>query len=223
MMPDIREPVTVGTKVSTTLYSRGVGYIYVIHGKAKPDTVRSLGRGVGQIGGSASYDIVFADASYSLRLPECILHGVQWKIYPRAQGFADTAMLAGLRAHADAVQAENERIAAEEEAAFNAEIEALRVDPAYAGLVQGDDGSGTVAAKNIRLLLKKAFPGIRFSVRKTDYGALVVRSEVRIDRAEIEAIRERFRSGCFNLESDCHTDHYTPWMRVFGHATYISV
>ena len=49
----------------------------------------------------------------------------------------------------------------------------LKADPAYAHLEQGsDEHSGKLAAANIRRELKKAYPGIKFSVRKEHYGSV---------------------------------------------------
>jgi len=222
-MRDLGEPVTVGTKVSTVLYNRGVGYICAVHGTPAPETVRTLPHGVVSTGGRASYDIVFEDGSYARQLPECILHGVQWKIYPHAQGFADAAMLADLHHHADAVLAEKARREAEATAAFDAEVEALRANPSYSDLIQGDEGCGRLAAKNIRTLMKKAFPKVKFSVRKTHYGSLHVSWKGDAPRHDVEAITNRFKTGYYDTQADCHTSKASPWSKVFGHADYISL
>ena len=62
---------------SSRLYGRGEGFVFAVHGEQRPDTVRSLCRGVGMTGGRAQYDIVFLSGSFSLGLPECILRRVQ--------------------------------------------------------------------------------------------------------------------------------------------------
>jgi Large polyvalent protein associated domain 30 len=84
-----REPIVVGTMVSTVLYNRGRGYVLAIHGSQRPETVQPRFGGTMMSGGSASFDIVFECGTYSRRLPEAILHGVQWTVFPRAKGFAD--------------------------------------------------------------------------------------------------------------------------------------
>jgi uncharacterized FlaG/YvyC family protein len=54
--------------------------------------------------------------------------------------------------------------------------ERASADPENAGLLTTATESNTtkLAAKNIRILLKKHFPGVKFSVRMRDYNALYV-------------------------------------------------
>ncbi|MBB2199890.1 hypothetical protein HLH44_21120, partial [Gluconacetobacter sp. 1c LMG 22058] len=94
------------------------------------------------------------------------------------------------------------------------EVARLRADTAHATLTQGDTGDGAIAAKNIRLLLKAAFPAVKFSVRKRHYGALTVSWADGPDSNAVEAVTDLFRTG--------HNGTSTPWMMVFGHAEYIS-
>ena len=206
-------PIEVGTMVSSILYNRGRGYVTKIHGEQRPDSVNRLPGTSVVAGGSARFDIVFESGCYSRLLPEAILHGVQWTIHDRDEGFADQEELAALCRRADEAIA---RQAAEAEAAqlaFDLEVARLRADTAHATLTQGDTGDGAIAAKNIRLLLKAAFPAVKFSVRKRDYGALTVSWADGPDSNAVEAVTDLFRSG--------HNGTATPWMMVFGHAEYI--
>ncbi|MBB2157352.1 hypothetical protein HLH33_13690 [Gluconacetobacter diazotrophicus] len=216
------EPIVVGTMVSTMLYNRGRGYVVAIHGSQRPETVQPRFGGIMMSGGSASFDIVFESGTYSRRLPEAILHGVQWTVYPRAKGFADQATLGHLCQKADAIAAQRKADAAAAQAAFDQKVAELQADPAHAALVQGDTGDGVIAAKNIRVLLKAAFPGVKFSVRKDHYGSLRVNWSDGPDARAVEDITDRFRSGHYDSHSDCHGSKTTPWMKVFGHADYIS-
>ncbi|MBB2157917.1 hypothetical protein HLH33_16685 [Gluconacetobacter diazotrophicus] len=216
------KPIVVGTMVSTSLYNRGRGYVLAIHGSQRPGTVRSLLGGPIVSGGSASFDIVFECGTYARKLPEAILHGVQWTVYPRAEGFADQVTLGQLCQKADAIAAQRKADAAAAQAAFDHEVAELQADPAHAALIQGDTGDGVIAAKNIRVLLKVAFPGVKFSVRKDHYGSLHVSWSDGPDARAVEDITDRFRSGHYDSHSDCHGSKTTPWMKVFGHADYIS-
>lgn len=218
-------PVQVGTRVYTHLYSRGAGIVMAVHGKESPTTVRSLSRGGAIVsGGSASYDIVFACGSISRRLPEAILRGVQWRI-DADKGLASPEEIAFLRTHAEEVEAEKVAAEARAKADHAAEVAALRVNPDYAHLEQGDDSSGTLAAKNIRRMLKKAFPKVKFSVRKSHYGSVTVRTEEELDETATEtlqAITSRFKSGYYDWQSDCHLTSNSPWQDVFGSSEYVS-
>ena len=206
-------PIEVGTMVSSILYNRGRGYVTRIQGVQRPDTVRRLSGTAIAAGGAATFDIVFESGSYSRLLPEAILHGVQWTIHDREEGFADQEQLAALCRHADEVIAQQRAQAEAAQEAFEQEIARLRADTAHAMLTQGDTGDGTIAAKNIRVLLKEAFPAVKFSVRKRHYGALTVSWADGPDSNAVEAITDLFRSG--------HDGNATPWMMVFGHAEYI--
>src|SRR5271167_1901854 len=72
--------IQVGTRIHSILYGGRDGVVYAIHGQQSPESVRSIG-GLIQTGGGADFDIVFDNGTESLRLPECILRGVQWRIY----------------------------------------------------------------------------------------------------------------------------------------------
>ncbi|AQS85917.1 MAG: hypothetical protein ABF876_09960 [Acetobacter aceti] len=179
-------PLIVGTMVSMILYNRGRGYVTAVYGEVGKTPVRSLaGRSI-MTGGSASFDIVFLTGQRSQRLPEAILRGVQWTVYAREDGFADADQLERLKTQADELAAEKCRKEAEAKASFDAEVERLRADPDVAHLKQGDEGSGTLAAANLRVLLKKRWPKTRFRIRKQHYGYLRVANRICIRAAGVD-------------------------------------
>lgn len=114
-------PIAVGTRVSTNLYNRGEGFVTAIHSEQRPGTVRSLGGGVAMTGGGAEFDIVFLSGSFTRRLPECILRGVQWRILDR---HGSEAEIAAAVANAEAVQQRQAAEAAAADAAHKAELAA---------------------------------------------------------------------------------------------------
>lgn len=72
-------------------------------------------------------------------------------------------------------QAKLRSSAAAAAAALAEEKAELLNNPRYQALARGDDEtSGTLAARNIRTELKTAFPGTRFSVRKSSHGSVQV-------------------------------------------------
>lgn len=216
-------PVMVGTMVSTILYNRGRGYVTAVYGEVGKTPVRSLaGRSI-MTGGSASFDIVFLTGERSQRLPEAILRGVQWTVYAREDGFADADELERLKTQAEEMAAVKAREKAEAKAAFDAEVERLSAAPDLAHLKQGDEGSGTLAAANLRVLLKKRWPKTRFRVRKQHYGSLIVSWESGPAETEVKEITDRFIGSGYDLMNDCRTIVTTPWNKVFGHADYISL
>ena len=159
MNREISTHIEIGTRIHSILYGGRDGVIYAIHGHQSPQSVRSLGGGVMMMGGSANFDIVFDNGTETRGLPECILRGVQWRIY------ADVARpeeIAVLREHATS-EGERKRLEAAEAAKkFAAEVEALRVDPRYSKLKKTgeNDGGGKLVAANLRIELKAAFPGV---------------------------------------------------------------
>ncbi|WP_336764422.1 LPD29 domain-containing protein [Asaia sp. VD9] len=219
-MSDTAHTLEVGTMVSTPLYDRGRGYITAIHGEQMPQTVKRIG-GLMGTGGNAHFDIIFEIGARSVRLPECIIHGPQWKIYPKEAGFAEAWRLAELEKLASDLEAAQLAKEREEEAAFARVVEALKADPAYADLEQGDDCDGALAAKNIRKLLKAAFKTTKFSVRKSEYGCIYVRWCGGPSEDQVSEITGRFKTGTFDHHSDCARQEDTPWSKSFGGAEYV--
>ena len=218
-----RPHVSIGTMVSTCLYNRGRGYVFNIHGEQRPETVRAWSQGVVSSGGRAEFDIVFDSGHISRRLPECILHGVQWTIFDPDAGFADADHIKKLLDHAEQIRLESEKQAQEKARIFAQEVEALKTSSEYVDLEQGTESGGVLAAKNIRKLLKKHFPATRFSVRKAHWGSLIVKWENGPETSEVEEWTSRFIDKEFDLQSDCHRYVSTPWTEVFGSVGYISL
>ena len=113
----------------------------------------------------------------------------------------------------------------EQEAAASraARIEALKTDPAYSHLSQGEDSySGKLAAKNIRVELKKAFPGVKFSVRKAHFGSIDIRFDYSLtDVQAVQEITGKYQRGSFNGMEDIYEDARPEWCAVFGGADYV--
>lgn len=212
--------IVVGTRVSTNLYNRGMGTIYEIHGEQRPESIRQIGGGVGAMGGNASYDIVFDCGSMSSKLPECILHGVQWTIYPEL--FTEDQINESL-AHASATLALANAAKSSAEVAYQLEVERLKTAPEYATLNQGDDKySGKLAATNIRIQLKLAFPKVKFSVRKRYHGSVDVEWTDGPTGEQVDAIIDTYKSGHFDGMIDLHSSKIYPFHVVFGGADYVS-
>ena len=111
MNREISAHIEVGTRIHSGLYGGRDGVVYAIHGNQSPESVRILG-GVMHMGGSANFDIVFDNGTETRGLPECILRGVQWRVY------ADVVRpeeIAFLREHA-ASEGERKRLEADEAA-----------------------------------------------------------------------------------------------------------
>jgi hypothetical protein len=82
-----------------------------------------------------------------------------------------------------------------------------------------------VAAKNIRIELKKAFPGIKFSVTSESFS---MGNAVRIHWtdgptiASVEKITDKYEAGSFDGMEDIYRYSPSTWTDAFGDAKYIS-
>ncbi|MEX8867738.1 LPD29 domain-containing protein, partial [Salmonella enterica] len=112
----------------------------------------------------------------------------------------------------------------EKQAAKNAASEAAEVNPDNALLLKVDKscGSAKTAVKNIRILLKKHFPGVKFSVRMPHYGSVYVSWEDAAPEDAINAVISRFKYGSFDGMTDCYNHHNNPFNDIFGGVDYIS-
>lgn len=210
--------ITIGTRVRTDLYARGHGTVFAIHGEQAPDQVRNFS-GVVAFGGRAHFDIVFDRGCLSLQLPECILRGVQWQILDEV---VDKATIAAALVHADAEQARRRADEAAAKASFDAEVARLRADEDFADLIQGcDTSSGKLAAKNIRIQLRRTFRGTKFSVRVRDHGSIDIEWSDGPTSAAVTAVIKPYQSGTFDGMEDIYRSAVSPWNSVFGGAKYV--
>lgn len=210
--------VEIGQRIYCALHHAGMGTVYGIRGTQSPRTIRTLLDGVGVMGGTAYFSVVF-DNGHCSEIPEAIARGIQWKIYAEK---VDAETIAAALAHAGEVKAEKEAAQAREKEAHAAAIETLRTQADLAHLAQLADGSGTTAAANIRKELKSAFPAVKFSVRKERYGSVLVSWTDGPTIARVEAITDRYVEGHFDGSDDCYKYERSPWTEVFGGARYIS-
>ena len=75
-------------------------------------------------------------------------------------------------------------------------------------------------ARNMRAELKRAFPGVRFSVRR-DRGSIRVGWTDGPTAAAVEAIADRFEHGKFDGMTDCYNYSRAPWSETFGGVDYV--
>ena len=192
--------ITVGTRVTCVLHYFGEGIVFDAVGVPAPDTVRELAGGAVTTGGNARYSVVFANGAVARDVSEAVILGVQWSI---REGVADAEEIAAALANAACVKAS--KASAEEMKAVRiaAEVAALKADPTHSKLVQGEDFySGKLAAKNIRQELKAAFPGVKFSVTKRDYGSVSVKWTDGPTVDQVDAITGKYKSGYYDPH-DC--------------------
>ena len=86
-------------------------------------------------------------------------------------------------------------------------------------------GSGPViAAKNLRVELKRAFPSVAFGVRTSKYSGGNSVTVSWIDgpnREQVEKIANKYAGGHFDGMTDSYEYKRSPWTEVFGEARYV--
>lgn len=89
-------------------------------------------------------------------------------------------------------------------------------------LVAGN--SYVVAAKNMRIELKAAFPGIKFSVQSKSYSggcSITVYWTDGPTTKQVEAIIDRYSAGSFDGMDDLYSYEHSAWTDAFGSAKYV--
>ena len=137
-----------------------------------------------------------------------------------------TLSLDELRARRQVVQSVTDQREARHQAKEDARQlanERASADPENAGLLTTATESNTtkLAAKNIRILLKKHFPGVKFSVRMRDYNALYVSWTDGPTKEAVEAITDKFEEGSVNSMEDIYEYNITGFHRVYGGVKYL--
>lgn len=87
-----------------------------------------------------------------------------------------------------------------------------------------NESSLTAAAKNIRIELKAAFPGVKFSVKSRRFSggdAIDVRWTDGPNTEQVDAIIDKYSAGSFDGMTDCYNYATSAWTIAFGDAKYV--
>lgn len=212
------QAVVIGQVVSTVLYNRGRGVVFAINGEQKPASVGSLS-GIVSYGGNATFDIAFESGKISRGLPESILHGRQWSIFPEIKTAAEIGRIVK-HAEAEVRREELEREAEEQQ--YRAECERLKTAPEYSSLSQDKKGAVQVTG-NIRKELKAKFPGVKFSVRKRSYDSVSVNWTDGPTEEQIKEITLKYRDSYFDGMQDMSVSCSSPFNEIYGGVGYVFV
>ena len=201
------KPINLGTRIHSILYGGRDGTVVAIHGEARPDSIINF-PGI-STGGNAEYDIAWDNGGRSMRVPECIARGAQWRLLDEPECPEQIpALLQMAIEHAEATR--------------RAEVEKeLAKAAAHQRMLQEHPELSTenTPAKNIRIQLKRAFPGIKFSVR-SDHGAIYISWTDGPTNDEVTRITCRYQAGHFDGMNDCYEyDHDRAW--PFGSVRYV--
>jgi hypothetical protein len=210
--------LSVGQRLHCALYGGKDGTVVAIHGSQSPESVGSLGGGFVQTGGNAYIDVIWDSGARSNKVPECIIRGVQWRIYDDIRSTdeildaIDNARRFDIRAIATAEG---------KAARFRAEREEHRANyPHLIAVADGQHSGGQLVAKNIRIELKRLFPGVKFSV-KSDYNSVSVSWTDGPADSQVRPIVKRHESGTFDSMTDCAGwDDENTFGQVFGECRF---
>ena len=110
--------------------------------------------------------------------------------------------------------------------AFSFEVKKLKTLPEFFHLKMIDSNNASVAvvvSSNIRLLLNKHFPTVKFSVKKTSYNSVSVRWEDGPRCEQVEEITSKLKSGYFNSMEDVYEYSESPFNAVYGGVNYVTL
>ncbi|WP_272662658.1 LPD29 domain-containing protein [Providencia sp. PROV111] len=212
--------LSVGQVVYTNLYNLGKGVIVNIHGEQKPQSIKNM-YNVMVTGGNAEFDIVFFNGNKTNRLPESILHSIQWKIEDEmVEQETIKSLIEKAEAHEQAEKAEEEQKHKE----FNQGVEFQKNNNQYSHLTQitsNSDKEVKIVGKNIRAELKKHFPKTKFSVRKQHHSTYHISWTDGPTVDEVESIINKYETSRFDSYTDYHYSENSPFNVVYGGADYV--
>jgi hypothetical protein len=212
----------VGQHVYSGLYGGKYGCITVIHGEQRPQSCESIGRGVGVTGGNATIDIVWLNGQESLGIPESLLRrSVQWNTYASVASPEELAEALVFLAFEKRNRA---AIGHAEQSAFERECIRLKGLDETRELVTAEVNSCSFkrAVVNIRKLLKKAWPKVKFSVRQSYYGSVHISWQDGPTVTQVDDKLVPFRGGHFDGMEDIYRHEVTAWNQLYGSADYIN-
>lgn len=104
--------------------------------------------------------------------------------------------------------------------------EAQKLRASHPELVPSGSGASAcvTAAKNIRIELKRAFPGIKFSVKSSSYwmgNSIDVAWTDGPTTKQVDAIIHKYSSGSFDGMTDCYNYESSVWTDAFGSSKYV--
>lgn len=217
--PNSALTVVIGTRVHSILHGGRNGIVYAIHGEQKAENCKVYS-GVMHTGGRAKFDIVFNNGTLSRDLPECILRGVQWRIYDEV---APTDEIAEALEHQAATAADKAAKATEAKTAFEIECARLMTAPEYAHLINKTAQDRNQLAKNMRKDLKLHFPGVKFSVRMDGHNSCTVEWTDGPTTKAVEEVARKYKAGSYDGMQEIYEYNRTPFKEIFGDVQYLSI
>ena len=158
------------------------------------------------------YDLANVEGESLSHTPGYILRSMPFRVLAEV-AHADEVLFASTAAVAK--RASDKR--AREQAELARKVAGEKLIAAHPWFKVGEDRK--TAAANMRIALKRAFPGVKFSVRMPT-GSMVYSIDVRWTggptRDEVRECVGDFQSSTFDGMTDGYVSHHTAWNDVFG-------
>ncbi len=171
-------------------------------------------RPAGPFNSVQTYDVALTDGR---EFRGSYLDGSRWQVLNQV---SDAAALDVLRAGVEAKKATDQANKTSAAQAFSQAVERVK-----AGNPHLQQGSGCViAAKNLRVELKRAFPGIAFSVRTSKFSggdSIDVTWTDGPAYVQVEKIANKYSGGTFDGMTDSYEYKDSPWTEAFGDTKYM--
>lgn len=208
--------IQVGTKISGGPYHHDVGVVTRYEPGAANCFV--IGRSMAPVSG---YVDVLWPTCESRHIPVEIVTSLPYRVH---DGLATDEEVAAVRAQLAVYQAEQKAKADKTTKSRAAERERLLAQ--YPHLLRPSEHESTLtcAAKNIRTLLKAAFPRTKFTVRTERYSggnSINVGWTDGPTTSEVKAITDRFQGGDFDGMTDSYDYRHSVWGNLFGEGHYV--
>lgn len=136
---------------------------------------------------------------------------INWKMHGRPY----LAQLAAAVASQKAARTAKEETQAQ---AFASETERLTAEYPYLNRVI--HGGGKEAAQNVRIMLKRSFPGVKFGVT-SDYSNISIKWTDGPTDAQVSEVVARFDIGRSDTQTDYFYTERTAWSGLFGGVQYL--
>lgn len=210
--------VQIGQCVYSSLYGGRHGVVFNIHGEQDPESVNNMCSIISS-GGNAYFDVVFENGCLSNKIPESIIYGVQWKLLDE---IVSRERIDELLAYHESESQRKENEAQEASMRRDQRREKLRQEYPYLKQLCSGERSAKVGAANIRIELKRAFPGVKFSARMSGGSAIDVHWTDGPTKSQVEAITGKYQYGNFNGMEDIYEHNAdNVWPDVFGGNNYV--
>lgn len=211
--------LVVGQCIHSILGGGKDGVIIKINGEQSPESTRLMGGGIFVAGGQATLDIAWDNGSFSYSVPEALIHqSEQWRVYDE---------IVSARKMSEMIEFCESRTAQKENEAKQASIKfiedkaaLIKANPHLKAVAPGAAGYEKHAASNMRIELKKVFPGVKFSVTSTNSSVRISWEDGPCERA-VARIANRHKGGHFDGMTDSYVSEKSPWAEAFGCADYI--